>query len=77
MGKVLNPTLLHRSLGKLKEETLNVAFFLALTILEMAATQRDPPVIPEGRTSVGIPEEIRIRLRKAELELRAGLQGHH
>ena len=46
MGKVLNPTLLHRSLGKLKEEHLNVAFFLAPAILDMAATQRDPQLYP-------------------------------
>ena len=46
MGKVLNPTLLHRSLVKLKEDYPDTGFFSTSAILSIAATQRDPQLYP-------------------------------
>ena len=46
MGKILNPTLQHRSLMKLKENHPDASFFHATEILSTATLQRDPQLYP-------------------------------
>ena len=46
MGKILNSTLLHRSLMKLQENNPDTSFFPAAVILSTATLLRDPQLYP-------------------------------